>query len=153
MTKAFDCALRLLARREHGAQELADKLAQKGYETAEIADAITECQRLGLQSDLRFVESFCRARIRQGSGPLKISQELQAKHIERTLIENALTQEKDNWLSYALAVWYKKYKVQVDIPFEELQKRQRFLLYRGFSTDIIANVVAEVRAGVYRSGS
>jgi regulatory protein len=148
MTKAFDCALRLLSRREHGAQELADKLAQKGYESTEIVDSIKECQRLGLQSDLRFVESFCRARIRQGSGPLKISQELQTKHIDRTLIANALAQEQDNWLSYALAVWHKKYKDRVDIPFEELQKRQRFLLYRGFPTDIIANVVAELRAGV-----
>ncbi len=144
MTKAFDCALRLLARREHGAQELADKLSQKGYEADEIRDAIEKSQGLGLQSDLRFVESFCRSRIRQGIGPVKISQELQAKHIDKTLIENTLAQEQDNWLSYALAVWYKKYKNHADISFAELQKRQRFLQYRGFSTDIIASVVAEV---------
>lgn len=146
MTKAFDCALRLLTRREHGAQELADKLVQKGYEAAEIKEAIKECQRLGLQSDLRFVESFCRSRIRQGLGPLKISQELQAKQIDKVLIEQAIAEEHDNWLSYALAVWQKKYKNQIELSFVELQKRQRFLLYRGFSTDIIAKVVAEVRA-------
>ncbi|MBA2711454.1 MAG: recombination regulator RecX [Tatlockia sp.] len=144
MTKAFDCALRLLARREHGAQELANKLSIKGYEADEISNSINECQRLGLQSDARFVESFCRSRIRQGLGPLKISQELQAKQIDRTLIENVLADEQGNWLSHALAVWHKKYKNDADIPFTELQKRQRFLQYRGFSTDIIANVVAEV---------
>ena len=81
MTKAFDYAMRLLTRREYGAQELAAKLAQKGYRAAEIVEVTAECQRLGLQSDTRFVESFCQARIRQGFGPLKISQELQAKHI------------------------------------------------------------------------
>ncbi|MBA2651888.1 MAG: recombination regulator RecX [Tatlockia sp.] len=145
MASAIDCALRLLARREHGAQELANKLAQKGYQAAEIPESIRECQRLGLQSDVRFVESFCRYRIRQGYGPLKISQELQAKHIERDLIEAALEQEQDNWLNYALAVWHKKFKDQADIPFIELQKRQSFLLYRGFSTEIIAKVVTEVR--------
>jgi regulatory protein len=144
MSSAIDCAMRLLARREHGAHELAGKLAQRGYQAAEIAELIKECQRLGLQSDLRFVESFCRYRIRQGYGPLKIRQELQARQIERDLIETVLKEEQDNWLSYALAVWHKKYKEQADIPFAELQKRQRFLLYRGFSTEIIANLMAEL---------
>ncbi|CDZ78544.1 Regulatory protein RecX [Legionella massiliensis] len=145
MTKAFDSALRLLARREHGARELADKLVLKGFATSEVSEAIAECQRLGLQSDERFVDSLCRARIRQGSGPIKISQELQSKHIDRALIAQALEQEQDNWVTYALAVWQKKYKNQDDVPFDELQKRQRFLLYRGFSTEIIAGVIALIR--------
>jgi len=76
MTKAFDSALRLLTRREHGAIELNDKLIQKGFDSAEVKDAIDACQRLGLQSDERFVENYSRSRIRQGYGPLKISQEL-----------------------------------------------------------------------------
>src|SRR3546814_5195711 len=104
MTKACDCALRLLARREHGAHELADKLRQKGYSQPESNEAIAECQRLGLQSDQRFVESLCRARIRQGCGPLKINQELHTKQIDRELIDKALEQEDDNWLTHALAV-------------------------------------------------
>lgn len=147
MTKAFDCAIRLLGRREHGAGELADKLAQRGYSSKEVEEVIAECQRLGLQSDARFVESFCRSRIHQGCGPLKIRQELQLKQIERQLIESVLEQEQDNWLGYALAVWHKKYKSQAEISFIELQKRQRFLLYRGFPSDIIASVVAEVKGG------
>lgn len=146
MTKAFDCALRLLSRREHGASELADKLALRGYSSEEVNEIIAECQRLGLQSDARYVESLCHTRIRQGCGPLKISQELQAKQVDRELIETVLQQEQDNWLTYALAVWHKKYKNQDDIPFAELQKRQRFLLYRGFPTDIITRVIDEVKS-------
>ena len=144
MTKAFVCAIRLLSRREHGAGELANKLVQKGYEQQEINEAIAECQRLGYQNDARFVESLCRARIRQGCGPLKISQELQAKQIDRELIDKAFEQEQDNWLTYALAVWHKKYKGQNELSFIELQKRQRFLLYRGFPTDVITGVVKTV---------
>lgn len=144
MSKARDCALRLLSRREYSAHELADKLAQKGYSSREVDETIADCQRLGLQSDLRFVESFCRSRIRQGSGPLKIRQELQAKQVERQLIDDVLKEEQDNWLTYALAVWQKKYKNQGKLPFAELQKGQRFLLYRGFPTDIIAGVIAEI---------
>lgn len=145
MTKAFDCAMRLLSRREHSVRELADKLAQRGYGPEEVSEVIAKCQRLGLQCDARFVESLCHTRIRQGCGPLKISQELQAKCIDRELIASALEREQDNWLTYALAVWRKKFPNGDDISFIELQKRQRFLLYRGFPTEIIAKVIAEVR--------
>lgn len=144
MTKPLDCAMRLLARREHGARELADKLAQKGYNRQEINEAIAECQRLGFQSDRRFVEAVCHARIRQGCGPLKISQELQAKRIDPELIEEILTREQDNWLDHALTVWRKKYKKQDQVSFAELQKQQRFLLYRGFPTDVISRVMKEI---------
>lgn len=144
MSKAFDCAMRLLTRREHSASELVTKLAQRGYSSKEISEAITQCQQLGLQSDARFVETFCHTRIRQGCGPLKISQELQTKHIDRELIDNALKPEQENWVTYALAVWHKKFKEPGDISFSELQKRQRFLLYRGFSAATIAKVIAEI---------
>lgn len=143
MAEAFDCALRLLARREHGACELAGKLAQRGFGTTEIDEAIAKCQSLGLQSDIRFVEAVCALRIRQGSGPLKILQELQAKQIARELIDKTLSQEQDNWLHHAQAVWNKKYK-KLKLSYMELQKAQRFLLYRGFPTDVIAKVVKEI---------
>lgn len=147
MTKAFDCATRLLFRREHGAQELADKLEQRGYSAEEAQEAITECQRLGLQSDLRFAESFCRVRIQKGYGPLKINQELQAKKLERSLIKLVLEQEQENWLDYALMVWRKKYKQQdpKNISIAELQKQKQFLLYRGFTSDIISEVMNNLR--------
>lgn len=145
MTKAYDCALRLLCRREHGAAELVIKLEQKGYSPSESRDALAECQGLGLQSDARFAEILCRARIRQGYGPLKISQELQSKQIEADLIHQVLEQERDNWFDYALVVWQKKYKEQTPPPYIELQKRQRFLLYRGFSMDTISRVVKEIQ--------
>lgn len=129
--------MRLLARREHGAHELANKLATKGFLTIAIQDALQECQRLGLQSDSRFVENVCRTRIRQGYGPIRIRQELQNLRVDDELIHAALQQEQDNWLGYAIGVWKKKYKEQVDVSYMALQKQKQFLLYRGFSTDTI----------------
>ena len=137
--------MRLLVRREHGAHELAGKLQQKGFMAAEIEEAITECQRLGLQSDGRFVENLCRARIRQGYGPIRICQELQTKQVDRSLIEHQLRQEHDNWLGYAIDVWTKKYKEQSELSYAGLQKQKQFLLYRGFSTETIAMVFTELR--------
>ncbi len=143
--KALIFAMNLLAKREHGAGELAAKLQQKGYAHGEITAAVSECQRLGLQSDERFVEALCRVRIRQGYGPVRIRQELQSKQITCELIEQVLNQEHDNWADHALAVWQKKYKNQGNNPsFVDLQKRQRFLLYRGFSSEIIRKIMKEV---------
>ncbi|PWY56385.1 recombination regulator RecX [Legionella qingyii] len=145
MTKAFDCAVRLLSRREHSALELCDKLKQKGYSAIEAKIALDECQRLDLQSERRFVEIYSRSRIRQGYGPLKISQELTSKGVDKELIHQFLQQEQDNWLTYALDVWQKKSKGQCELSFDELQKQQRFLLYRGFGMDTIVQVKKELK--------
>lgn len=145
MTKAFDSALRLLTRREHGAKELCNKLQVKGFSRLEAEEALAQCQRLELQSDRRFVENVCRARIRQGYGPIKISQELKSKGIDADLIHSELQQEQNNWIDYALEVWHKKCKGQLALSFTEIQKHQRFLLSRGFSSDVITAVVKEVR--------
>jgi len=144
MTKAFVSAVRLLARREHGAHELAQKLLQKKHPEHEIQDAIDECQRLDLQSDARFVENLCRARIRQGHGPARIRQDLQNVQIDRDLIDQVLDEERDNWVSYARDVWTKKYGEQDDRSFTATQKQKQFLLYRGFSVDTINMVFREM---------
>lgn len=141
MSKAYVCAVRLLARREHGAQELSEKLAQKGHEPDEITKIIAECQRLGLQSDSRFAESLCRRRIQQGYGSHRIRQELKEKHIEEYLIAKALEPYQDSWIEYAQEVWGKKFKHLEDNSFESQQKQKKFLQYRGFSHDIIAAVI------------
>lgn len=143
MTKAYDSALRLLCRREHGAQELVNKLVQKGYEQDEARKALERCQELDLQSDARFAEIVCRVRIRQGYGPLRITQELQSKQINQELINKVLRAESENWLSYALAVWEKKYPDEAT-SFADMQKRKRFLLYRGFPVEVIDRLVREI---------
>lgn len=143
MTKVLDCALRLLTRREHSLKELSNKLKQKGFSFDEINEALDSCQRLDLQSDQRFTEQYIRSRIRQGYGPLKIRQELKTKGIDSELIEQEMRQEGANWLGYALRVWEKKCQGQTHLSFQETQKQQRFLLYRGFDLDIIAQVVKE----------
>ncbi|KTD23699.1 recombination regulator RecX [Legionella israelensis] len=144
MIKAFDNAARLLARREHGAQELIHKLMQKGYTREEADDALAKCQHLGLQNEKRFIEAVLNLRMRQGYGPQKIKQELQSKQVDSELLDDLLLDEEMDWLGCALKVWYKKNK-DIELDFVQLQKMKRFLLYRGFPSDIIQQVVCEVK--------
>lgn len=140
MSKAFDCAIRLLSRREHGADELLVKLHQKGFDADEATAALAESQRLGYQDDARFAESLCRARINQGYGPLKIKQELQAKRLDKSLIQEVLAQQKDHWAEHARRAWQKKFRSSDKPDYPEMQKQQRFLAYRGFPMDIISSL-------------
>lgn len=139
MSKALDCALRLLARREHSLSEMYIKLEQRGFPQTEIQAAIEHCQHHGLQSDERFAEICCRARVRQGYGPIKIKQELKSKGVDDEVIYSVLQSEEENWSHYAYAAWQKKFR-EPGISFEDKQKQQRFLLYRGFDWDMISHV-------------
>lgn len=140
MNKAYTNAISLLAKREYGEQELFDKLTRKGFLETDIIEAIAACKRQGLQSDLRFAESVIRARVRQGYGPLRIRQELESKRIASEVIEAALDELSFDWLALGIEVKKKKYKAQGLVSFAELQKQKRFLLYRGFPSDVIAQV-------------
>ena len=141
MNKALHCAVGLLARREHSLAELAEKLAQKGHDEADIQDALATCQRQGLQSDVRYADSLCRTRMRQGYGPVRIRQELKAKRVAREHIEDVLRMDPQDWLQHARDVWKKKYKYSVNASFAEKQKQKQFLLYRGFSMETITKIV------------
>lgn len=143
MSKALDAAVRYLSRREHGAYELAQKLLQKGWSALDVQHAIDECQRLGLQSDVRFAQTICRARVRQGYGPRKIMYELQKVHIESHIIDAVLCQEAPHWLSHANQVIAKKYQAIQKSSYALMQKQKQFLLYRGFSMDTICQVFKE----------
>ncbi|PJD92672.1 MAG: recombination regulator RecX [Legionella sp.] len=138
MTKVFVAAVALLARREHGYEELAQKLTKKGFASADILVALTECQRLELQSDRRFVEILLRARIRQGYGPERVRNELRQKQVDRALLEQVLADDPVDWTAHALQVLQKKYKSLGPKTYAEQQKQKQFLLYRGFPNHTIA---------------
>lgn len=141
MRKAFDCAIDLLSRREHGAKELLLKLCQKGYPTEEAQEALANCQRLNYQSDQRYAESLSRTRINQGYGPIKIKHELQSKGIEADLIAAVNDLGKEFWFEQALQVWQKKFNHPAKDDLSEVAKQQRFLLYRGFPNEIVRLVL------------
>ncbi|WP_133129535.1 recombination regulator RecX [Legionella yabuuchiae] len=146
MERAYACAVRLLARREHGAHELAQKLVQKGFASVEVNAALAECQRLGFQSDERFAESFSRNRIRQGYGPLRIEQELKQLRIDGEMIRQVLSQDEASWLFQAKMAREKRFQDLEDFSLEVIQKQKRFLLYRGFPSDVINQLFKQLES-------
>jgi regulatory protein len=131
--EGFDVAVRLLSRREHSAHQLRHKLKIRKISTQAIDETLDKCQALDLQSDARFAEMFCRARINRGYGPRVIQQLLKQEGISQALIQSVLAEAEVNWPDEVARAWHKKYSGNLDISPLARQKQRQFLNYRGFT--------------------
>ncbi|NOY71694.1 MAG: regulatory protein RecX [Gammaproteobacteria bacterium] len=130
-------ALRLLARREHSYSELITKLELRGFESQDVVAMMDHLADQGLQSDARFAESFTRYRISRGQGPLRIRGELQQRGVSSELITLALDSEGVDWVELAGAQRCKRFGPDRPKTHAEQARQQRFLHYRGFSSEHI----------------
>jgi regulatory protein len=135
--------MNLLARREHSARELHDKLLARGFEAAVIAEALDTLSREGLLSDERFVESFVHSRINRGAGPLRIQAELRQRGVAEALIRDGLDERDPAWLERAEAVRCKKFGPAIPREFRDKARQMRFLQYRGFSSEQVRRVLRD----------
>lgn len=135
--KSYDKAIQYLARREHSAKELVDKLTAKGFDLPDIHEAIRRLQKEKLQSDDRFVESMIRHRISQGKGPRRIIQELQEHNIPLEQIKLSLEAAEICWITLAQQVRTQRFGNEIPDNFPEKAKQMRFLQYRGFEMEQI----------------
>ncbi|GMR15242.1 MAG: regulatory protein RecX [Gammaproteobacteria bacterium] len=126
-----DIAVRYLARREYGIEELKRKLVQRGVESGMAAQVVTDCAEQGLVSDERFTEMYVRVRIRRLFGPVKIHGELRQRGIPDHLIVAGLQFDEETWLD-AAARWADR-RIQGELDFAQQATIHRKLMSRGFS--------------------
>lgn len=138
---AKSVAVKLLSRREHSAFELRDKLAKREFDSAEIAQAITELEQGGWLSDERYAEAYIRMRQQKGFGPIRISIELNERGVDEKIIDAKLHADDESWLQTLRQQYVKKYKNTAIQDYNDKAKRIRFLQYRGFALDEIYQVV------------
>ena len=142
MPDALPLALEALSRREHSAYELAEKLKNKACSEEDISAALAQCQRMGYQCDVRYVDAYCRMRIGKGDGPMKIEQFLRLKGIDLLIIRARLDEEP--WELHAQKVLEKKFKSSAAVTMPEKIKQQRFMQSRGFSAALISDVFKNI---------
>ncbi|GAB1257128.1 regulatory protein RecX [Aurantivibrio plasticivorans] len=137
-------AMNLLARREHSAQELYQKL-QKRFprDLSLITEAIKQLQSENLQSDERFAEAFVASRVRRGQGPNRIGMELRQRGVEKSVIAmNLEAFDPSEWVALAKDVCARKYGENATQDRKQQAKQYRFLQYRGFSADHIRKALS-----------
>jgi regulatory protein len=132
-------ALRLLSQREHSRAELERKLGPYEEEPGTLARALDELQAKGFIDEQRVLESVLHRRAAK-LGAARVRQELQAKGLERQLIEQAVAGLRDSELVRAREVWRKKFAAPPDNPGERA-RQSRFLTARGFAADVVQRVL------------
>ena len=133
-------AVSLLAQREYSRQELTDKLTAAQASPEEVEQALAQLEAKGLVNDARVVETLVNRRSGK-LGASRLRQELQAKGVSAELVAETMASLKGTELARAKAVWQKKFG-QLAATSAERNKQARFLASRGFSGDVVRQVVA-----------
>jgi regulatory protein len=132
-------ALQLLSQREHSRAELERKLAAHETTPGELTQALDELQARDFINDGRVIESVINHRSSK-LGIARLKQELAAKGLSGEAVVSALAALKDSELERAREVWQKKFGEPAQDP-RERAKQARFLLTRGFPSDVVNKVL------------
>jgi regulatory protein len=141
LSEVREAALRLLARREHSAQELRQKLLLREHPADLIDAALRELAADRLLSDARFAEEFVRSRRDKGFGPQRIRAELRQRGVDPYVAEDHLRSSEQDWQARALTQYRKRFGGQPPRNLAERSKHYRFLINRGFTADQVRRVL------------
>ena len=132
-------ALKALGRREHSRQELQAKLQPFAEDSDELNALLDELEKRGWLSEARFVEQLTTTR-RRKFGAARIVHELREKGVSDEAISAAQAQLKAGEVDAACAVWKKKFG-KLPRSLQERGKQARFLAGRGFSAEVVHQVL------------
>lgn len=140
----FDKATDLLARRPHFRRQLADKLLRRGYEEAEVDEALARLERYGYLDDPRTAVDFVASRLSRGPmGRRRLEAELVRRGAPREAIDAALAELPDDDLPAArqAARAWRRGRGRGRPP----AALARFLNRKGFSQSAIYTLLDEAR--------
>ena len=130
-------ALRLLARREHSRAELGRKLSGHAETPEALELLLIDLEKRKQLSDARYAEERVRSLSRK-FGAARIRQDLKAKGVDRETIDRISSEGE---LERARGILARKYR-EPAATREERARRGRFLMSRGFSSDIIRSLLS-----------
>jgi len=134
-------ALALLAGRDFGRRELADRLLRKGYPARLVEPVLVALVADRSLSEDRFVEQFVRQHAGRGQGPVRIGAELRERRVDPAAIEHALDESGVDWVESARLARRRRFGAAPPADFHERAKQARFLQYRGFSAEQIRSAL------------
>ncbi|MDZ7316863.1 MAG: RecX family transcriptional regulator [candidate division KSB1 bacterium] len=144
---AKEKAIRLLAYRARSRKEIADRLRQAGFQSAEIDWVLQELERLKLIDDGDFARLYARTRMAaRPVGALALKLELKQRGVPEpeivAALQEAYGEKSEAELARELAAKQKKKQLRLD---EEKAKSRTadFLLRHGFGYDLVQEIIEE----------
>ncbi len=144
---AFDRAAAALGRRARSAHELERWLLQRGFERADVADAVARLTELGALDDSQFSRAFARSRaLSKGMSRRRLQQVLSRRGVPREMADAAIAdvmdEESVDERALLEATARKKFATLRDLDADAAKRRLfGFLSRRGYSGDDVAAVV------------
>ncbi|MBM2853359.1 MAG: regulatory protein RecX [Steroidobacteraceae bacterium] len=136
-------ALKLLNRRDYGARELGERLAERGFAAATAQTIVDRLVQEKLLDDSRFAEHFVAYHANRGQGPVRIAHKLREAGVAAELISASVDAGSADWRRRCAEVRRKRFGAREPGSWAERGKQARFLTQRGFSSD-------QVRAAIGR---
>lgn len=133
--------LDLLSRREHSKYELVLKLERRVDSSDKLLKEIDKLSDQNLQSDERFSESYIRSRYNSGFGPSRIKYDLSKRRVAESIINDAFREIDLNWVEKLKKENTKKYGNENPKNMQELSKRTKFFVQRGFDKEMIRKII------------
>ena len=130
-------ALRLLARREHSRAELGRRLSGHAETPEALELLLIDLEKRKQLSDERYAEERVRSLSRK-YGAARIRQDLKAKGVDRETIDRISAEGE---LERARGILARKYR-EPAATREERARRGRFLMSRGFSSEVIRSLLS-----------
>ena len=135
-------ALKYLAAREHSRLELTRKLAPHAESPEQVQQVLDELEAKDLLSAERFAESVVHRKASR-LGVRRLKAELQQHALPAGVAEQALSALADSAgseLQRAHALWQRRFGQLAADP-KELARQHRFLTARGFSGEVVRQVI------------
>ena len=129
-------AFALLARREHGVEELRAKLLLKAYDECLIDNILTDLIDENYLSDERYVEMMFRYHFERGQGPRKILSLLRQVNVSECVSQQAYREFEGDWFESVSNVRKKRFGDWLG-DISEKPRQIRFLSGRGFEHEHI----------------
>lgn len=147
ITKAKRIIFQLLKFRARSRKEIEDRLKKKKFTREAISSVIDYFDKLDLINDEEFAAGWMKSRLRKPLGLRRIYFELKQKGITEEIIEQLKDNIKDSYNEYEVVTDLAKSKLNKlkNIELDKAKSRiYRYLLSRGFSIDVINEVVSEL---------
>ena len=140
---AFGKAVDYLARAMKTTKQMRDYLTKKGY-SAEVVDAVIQ-KLIGYKylDDQAYARMYAE-QSKSHKGQRRIKQELINKGISHAEVDDQVQIDTEDQLATATAL-AEKYLKNKPRDLKNMQKLQRFLLYRGFDFDIVNSIIRKFK--------
>jgi len=143
---AYHAAIRMLALREHCAEELRRKLIEKGHAAPVIQRVSARLVDDGYLSESRYAEAFLRGRMARGETPRVAAIKARQKGVDESVLQAALTDAETGFDADQACRHMLQRRDPQGLRHDEQrvwQKHARFLQNKGFDAATIVHILNE----------